>query len=760
MKTIRYPILCYPLGDDAVLGLLVGTEYQVVQPVMKQVKSVLTDHLQRMYKKEAFYPYIELEKTKLKTISVKIRPTYQDDSGRYPLSQTFQIPVSVVYGQTEDGLYECYLPLFDESFYYYDPKQFNSLVQHFAAYLLNDLPPETLYQHMGYPEPSLEYVELRINEDREWKAWGQQSERKFEMLSRLAVRYPETNGQQRQKQIIPDVAWEMEDKVEQVIEKITTANANLLVVGNHGVGKSAVLKQAMRKINQHTKRLKAEKSFWQLLPRRITSSAKFLGQWEENCEVMVEELQSANGTLWVIDVIRLLQIGGKGPETSVAAFLTPFLQSGALQIIGEVTDKELESMRRMLPGFTASFQIVKIADMPEPRVHKVMEHFAKYVSKSHKIQLTQKALTMAYRLLNRYYPYQSFPGKLIPFLTQCVNVAKMSTSSKIGLEAVVQQFIQRSGLPELFLRDDLLLDTNELNEFFTSRIIGQSGAVEKMSSVVKIFKAGLNNPSKPISTLIFAGPTGVGKTACAKALADYFFGKGNSDSPLIRIDMSEFQYPHQISRLIGAGREPGQLIQNIRQRPFAVVLLDEIEKANPAIFDALMTMLDEGVMLDNFGRVTNFRNTIIILTTNLGASSNQAIGFSQTESPELVWLSAIKKHFRPEFVNRIDAVVPFNALNAKDIRQICLKELEEVKKREGFVKLNLSLDFTPALVDYISTIGFDKKFGARPLQRAIDQSVIGTVANWMLKNPGLEGQRIKVDFKEGQVQVRKMKMKT
>ncbi|MFT4663505.1 MAG: ATP-dependent Clp protease ATP-binding subunit ClpC [Patescibacteria group bacterium] len=751
MKTIHYPLLCYPLQKNAVLGILVGTEFQVVEPGVKQVKSILNDHLQRMYKKEAFYPYIELEKTKLKTISVKIRPTYQDDSGRYPLSQTIQVPVSVVYGQTEDGLYECYLPLFDESFFYYDPKQFNSLVQHFAAYILNDLSPEQLYQHMGYPEPTLEYVDLRINEDREWKLDNRPSERRFEMLNRLAVRYPDPAGSQRTNQIIPDVAWEMEDKVEQVVDKIKTAN--LLLVGNHGVGKSAVLKQAMRKVNTQSKKLKAEQSFWQLLPRRITSSAKFLGQWEENCEVMVEELQSANGVLWVIDVVQLLQIGGRGPETSVAAFLMPFLQSGTLQIISEVTEKELESMRRMLPGFAASFQIVKIPDMPEQKVQKVMDHFANYVQKSLKISLSQKALSMSYRLLKRYYPYQSFPGKVIPFLTQCVSTAQQKGTKQVGFEEVVQQFIQRSGLPELFLRDDLLLDTKELDAFFSERIIGQPEAVKKMASVVKVFKAGLNNPGKPISTLIFAGPTGVGKTACAKALADYFFGKGNSQSPLIRIDMSEFQHPYQMSRLIGSGREPGQLIQNIRQRPFAVILLDEIEKANPAVFDALMTMLDEGVMLDNFGRVTNFRNTIIIMTSNLGASNQQGIGFSQTESPEAAWFSAIKKFFRPEFVNRIDSIVPFNNLKPEDIKKICLKELEEVKNREGFVKLNLTLEFTDALVDHITNTGFDKKLGARPLQRAIDQLVIGTVANWLLEHPEVGNQRLLIDSVDGKVVV-------
>jgi len=173
----------------------------------------------------------------------------------------------------------------------------------------------------------------------------------------------------------------------------------------------------------------------------------------------------------------------------------------------------------------------------------------------------------------RYYPYESFPGKGIKFLGQCVSDAQMNAAITIGKKDVIQNFIKQTGLPELFLRDELLLDKDELNNFFASRIIGQHEAIKHLSGVVKVYKAGLNNPNKPITTMLFAGPTGVGKTASAKALANYFFGKGQKKSPLIRIDMSEFQYPSQIHRFIGAGREVGKLVQEIRERPFSVLLL-------------------------------------------------------------------------------------------------------------------------------------------------------------------------------------------
>ena len=355
MKTINYPLLCYQFQDESVLGILVGTEYQVMDKSIKQVKTQLNDFLVKSYKKEDYYPYMDLENPKLKIIEVKIRPAYKESTGRYPLSQIVVVPVPVVYGETEDGYFECYLPLFDESFYYYDARQFNSLVQHFAADLLNDLTPEQLYSHLNYPKPSLDIVPLRINENRRYKVNYSHGgrDRRYKILPRLATQYPYPKSQRRQISTSPEAAWELEDKVEAVIEKITQTSANVLVVGNHGVGKSAVLQQAMRKIAGKKKDKQAGLNFWQLMPQRITASAKYLGEWEENVEAMIEELQQTRGVLWVLDVVRLLQIGGAGPETSVAAFMISFLQSAGLQIIGEATDKELESMRRMLPGFAA-----------------------------------------------------------------------------------------------------------------------------------------------------------------------------------------------------------------------------------------------------------------------------------------------------------------------------------------------------------------------------------------------------------------------
>lgn len=746
MRQIKYPLVYYQIQQDALLGILVGTDLQLVEKDLRSLKNALTTYVQKQYKKHDDYWYMDIIEPRLKVFEVKIRPTYRERTGSYPTTQVVKVPVPVIYGATDQGYYECYLPLLEESFYYYDTRQFKSLVNYVASDLLNRLDPEQLHRQLLYTKPQLDSIILKVNDNRFQKSSYDNYQRKYEVLERLCVQYPYSKSMRKNISSFPEAAWELEKKVAEVVESIANLRANLLVVGGHGVGKSSVLRQAIRKLSSKSKTANFQYTFWQLMSQRLTASAKYLGEWQETCEEMVEELRSANGILWVVDIIRLLQTGGGGAEDSVAAFMLAFLQEGQLQMLGEVTEQELESMRRLLPGFVENFQVITIDELPENKIKNILDRFAEYADQNLNIKINSSALSSTYRLLLRYYPYEKFPGKAVKFLGQCVNEAQLNNSDHIGQREVISNFITQTGMPELFLRDEILLDIEELEHHFNSRIIGQPRAVEMLSGIVKVFKAGLNNPYKPVATLLFAGPTGVGKTACAKALAEYFFGKGQKRFPLIRIDMSEFQHPWQISRFIGAGREVGRLVQDIRERPFAVLLLDEVEKAASSIFDALLTVLDEGILVDAFGRVTNFTNCIIIMTSNLGASNQRSIGFGDTLADETAYLSAVNSFFRPEFVNRIDNIVMFNSLNQENIRKITLKELAELNDREGFKKKNLELQFTEKVIDHLSRIGFDERYGARPLQRAVEQTIINPMANWLLEHPHLENRRLKLDF--------------
>ncbi len=756
MKTLHFPILYFELGDDAVLGLLVGTKHQMVGKNLRTVKSSILEHLQKKYKKRAEYIEIGLEEPRFKMVEVKVRPREQLSRGTFVSNTDVKVPLAIVYGEEQEGQYVCHMPMLNEQFFYYEHKQLKTLINHFATDHFNRMSPEEIYRHLQYPVPKLDMFTMKVKNDEEMDWDRFKFEFEYTVLPKLAEKYPYAKAVRRNQSRFPEAAWELEQKVIDVSDNILKMRTNVLVVGKHGVGKSAVLKAAIRKITSKAKKEKFDISFWRIRAQRITASAKYLGEWQKSVEDLLDELSEADGILWVEDVVQLLRTGGDSPEDSVAAFMINFLRENDFQIIGEVTHQELESIRRFLPGFSECFQIVNIDELSEKQVYSVMNQFADFCQKNLKVRISNNAVTLAYRLLLRYYPYESFPGKAVRFLEQCVNDAKLSEYEKIDSKEVIKNLTQQTGLPELFLRDDLLLKKGDLEKYFTSKIIGQPDAIQNLTDVVTVFKAGLNNPKKPIQTMLFAGPTGVGKTQSAKALAGYFFGKGQTKNPLVRIDMSEFQHPSQIIQLIGGGKNVGKLVEEIREKPFAVLLLDEVEKADPSIFDALLTVLDEGILVDAFGRVTNFRNTIVIMTTNLGASNRKSVTFKDTTSAEDKYMSAISGFFRPEFVNRIDSIVMFNALKKEDIRKITMLELDDVKKREGIVKRKIKLHFSKKLIDHLLEVGFDERYGARPLQRAIEQEVVRPFANWFLGNPKVEDVGVELGYEGGlKVKVKK-----
>ncbi len=420
-------------------------------------------------------------------------------------------------------------------------------------------------------------------------------------------------------------------------------------------------------------------------------------------------------------------------------------------MIGESTQQEWERIRQRLPGFAAHFHVISIPKLSKKQIFKIMQLFTVYIDKQLHITIEETALNLAYRLLDRYLRYEAFPGKIIKFMTSCVNEVLVQNQKRIDDEKVLTQFVQKTGLPPFLLRDDIPLETTALHDYFAKRIIGQTQAIERVCQIVMIFKAGLNDPNKPIATLLFSGPTGVGKTACARTLAEYFFGQGQTLNPLIRLDMSEFQHPVQVDRLLGNGDKPGKLIREVRERPFSVVLLDEIEKAHPIFFDMLLNVMDEGILVDGNGRITDFRNVILIMTSNLGARQSKRISFvNKTDESDIS--SAVRHFFRPEFYNRIDQVIPFQALSAATVAEITRKELMALNKREGFQERGISMTFTPKLIEHLAQAGFDPEYGARPLQRAIERVVISKLAKFLLQYE-INGGNLLVDWVNKEVKV-------
>jgi ATP-dependent Clp protease ATP-binding subunit ClpC len=273
-----------------------------------------------------------------------------------------------------------------------------------------------------------------------------------------------------------------------------------------------------------------------------------------------------------------------------------------------------------------------------------------------------------------------------------------------------------------------------------------------VTQLVSKFKAGLSDPGRPIGVLLFCGPTGVGKTELAKAVGDYFFGHGEQPHRMLRLDMSEYAGPGSGERLITApDGSPSELIRRFRQQPFQLLLLDEIEKAAPEVFDVLMNVFDEGRLTDRFGRVTSFRSAVIVMTSNLGASQSGSLGFGHSRP---VWYAdEALAFFRPEFFNRFDAVLSFEPLSRETILAITRKELEEIGKREGLRAAGLQLSWSEAVVEHLASVGFNPRYGARPLQRLLEESVVAPVAKLLIGSPGLRQRKIRLSMAQASIEL-------
>jgi ATP-dependent Clp protease ATP-binding subunit ClpA len=746
MEIYRYPLLCWQLTKDTICTRLVGTEYELVGVQLPKLQSHLAEHLQREYLQDDFIPD-SMPDARLKKINVKVRPAYKEESGVFPAGHTLSIPVAAVYGTTEHGYSECYLPLLDQHFYFYKPEQLRALIEYFARDYFNNMTPESLHRYLMLGDPWLEEVTVRVKA----RELRRNIEERIEIntLQQVADKFPrKTKG----NEIAPETAWERSELVVTLLEKLEKEQASVVLIGEQGSGKTAILLEAARKFFSLTKEQpEGANYFWRTTPQRMIAGARYLGEWQETSEELMEELQRTGDILWINNFIHLLSVGGEGPEDSIAAFMLPNLRQGHLQMIGESTQQEWERIRQRLPGFAAHFHVLSIPKLSKKQIFKIMQLFTVYIDKQLHITIEESALNLAYRLLDRYLRYEAFPGKIIKFMTSCVNEVLVQNQKRIDDEKVLTQFVQKTGLPPFLLRDDIPLETTALHDYFAKRIIGQTQAIERVCQIVMIFKAGLNDPNKPIATLLFSGPTGVGKTACARTLAEYFFGQGQTLNPLIRLDMSEFQHPVQVDRLLGNGDKPGKLIREVRERPFSVVLLDEIEKAHPIFFDMLLNVMDEGILVDGNGRVTDFRNVILIMTSNLGARQSKRISFvNKTDESDIS--SAVRHFFRPEFYNRIDQVIPFQVLSAATVAEITRKELMALNKREGFQERGISMTFTPKLVEHLAQAGFDPEYGARPLQRTIERVVISKLAKFLLQHE-IKGGNLLVDWVNKEVKI-------
>lgn len=505
-----------------------------------------------------------------------------------------------------------------------------------------------------------------------------------------------------------------------------TPPPSLLLVGPAGVGKTTFVRRLARAMLD---RGRADgdapaPGIYATSADRILAGMIYLGQWQQRCLAMIEELEGEGDWLFVDRLGPLLEARGDG--SSIADLLAPALEAGEISLIAECTEAELEQARRAHAAFVDRLRVVRIA---EPDASAMASFTSSWLASRKPAPAAPAAPTLhpqaSRRLLRHLAAFQrdvAFPGKAVRFLEWLVQ-APDAKGGTLYPRDVSEAFARFSGLPIELVSDELAAGADALAARLRARVIGQDEACASVGRLLARFKAGVNDPERPIASLLFAGPTGVGKTELAKQLARTVFG---DEGRMVRLDMSEYALRGASQRLLEVGAGVTSLAQRIRERPLSLVLFDEIEKASPEVFDLLLGVLGEGRLTDLGGRFVDFRGTICVMTSNLGAGEGGSIGFGEGAGSDP--LPAVRRHFRPELVARFDRIVPFRALALDDVVRIVELELAAVAAREGMRRRGLRLVATDAAKRALAALGFDPAMGARPLKRAIEERVVATLA--------------------------------
>ncbi len=531
-------------------------------------------------------------------------------------------------------------------------------------------------------------------------------------------------------------AFGIDALVERVAQEWTSADpACVLLVGPPGTGKTATLHELVRR--SATLGLE-EREFWETRGSRLAGGAAGFGMLQERCQTLVREAHERRAILLLGSLFELVQVGRAREGTEGAAeFLLPFLVQGRLLAAAECTPEQADALERSHPRLLRAFRRIDVVEPGEAAAREILGRVAGRAERRRAAVIDDSALDAILRLHRRYAGYSALPGKALRFLDGLL--AEGGAQSLVGEQEVVAAFAEQSGLPRFLLDDTVRLDPDEVRGRLRAQVLGQDEAVDTLADLVVSVKAGLGRAERPIASLLFAGPTGVGKTETAKALAAFFFA---SPARMTRFDMSEYADPSAVPRLIGGSASgEGLLTAKVREQPFQVLLLDEIEKADPRLFDLLLQVLGEGRLTDAAGRTADFRNTVLILTSNLGADSYRvgSVGFrpgdDDVNDAREHFERAVREHFRPEFFNRIDRIIPFLPLPPAVLREIADREIARIRCRSGVLDRRLALDIDPGALERILAEGTDPAYGARPLRRALERRLLVPLAHRLANLP-------------------------
>ncbi len=553
-----------------------------------------------------------------------------------------------------------------------------------------------------------------------------------------------------------------ETEIARVIEILGRRKKNNpMLIGEPGVGKSAIVEGiALRITGGSISPALAKKRLISLDIASVVAGTKYRGDFEKRLKSIIKEASSNPDIILFIDEFHtIVGAGGAQGSLDAANILKPALARGELQCIGATTMDEFSKIVEKDGALDRRFQKIVVEPTDIQQSISILESLKPNYEDFHNVTYSDEAIEACVRLTDRYITDKSLPDKAIDALDEAgsmirLNLAKdRRAGNVVDAEDIATVVSKMTGIPVNKVAESEGNRIMKMKGRLQSRIIGQDDAIEKVVRAIQRNRAGLKDPGRPIGTFLFFGPTGVGKTQLAKCLAEYLF---DSQENMVRIDMSEYMEKFTVSRLVGAPpgyvgyEEGGQLSERVRRKPYCVVLLDEIEKAHPDIFNILLQVLDEGRLTDSNGRVVSFRNTIVIMTSNIGSRELQeygsGVGFatsgkSVTKSRQSVLEKAIRKSFPPEFINRVDERVFFNALTKEDIEKIIDIELKDLRTRAEEAGYRLMV--APSAKRFIADAGFDPAFGARPLKRAVMKYVEDPVSEFIISDRILQGRRKK-----------------
>lgn len=618
-----------------------------------------------------------------------------------------------------------------------------------------------------------------------------------------------------------------EKEIERVIQILgrRTKN-NPVLIGEPGVGKTAIAEGLAQRISGgDVPEILSDKKIIQLDIGLLVAGTKYRGEFEERLKKVMDEIRQAGNVILVIDELHTL-IGAGAAEGAIDAanILKPALSRGELQCIGATTISEYRKHIEKDAALERRFQPVMVEEPSVDESIEIMRGLREKYEEHHKLTIADEALEAAARLSARYITDRFLPDKAIDLIDEASSRVRLSSAALppegkalekdlkqlvrekeqairdqefekasdlrdkeaelrekireiaedwkkqqedkkiiVNAEHVAQIVAGWTGIPVSKLTESEAEKLMKMEDILHERVIGQGDAVTAISKAIRRARVGLKNPNRPIGTFIFSGPTGVGKTELAKALADYFFG---SEDNMIRVDMSEYMERHTVSKLIGSPpgyvgfNEGGQLTEMVRRKPFSVVLFDEIEKAHPDVFNILLQILDDGRLTDSKGRNVDFKNTIVIMTSNVGARGIEdpsPFGFTVSENDaearyekmkETV-MDEMKKTFRPEFLNRLDDIIIFHQLTKEEIRDIVDIMLKELVERMTGQQMELTVP--DEVKDHLAKEGYSPSYGARPLKRVIQKQIEDELSEQILLGKFKEGDKIQAAMKDGKI---------